>query len=84
MGMFRDLKVKLFGEWERIASGKGTVGCGGLLTSDYETDAVMIVERNTKTGEHRAYVKTPFGHTQSVDMDFVRQMLKEKGYDGIS
>lgn len=62
---------KWFGKWEVVSKREAVVEVNSLFNSG-EVECFVIIEKNSKTGEERAYVKFINGVTKEIDVDFAR------------
>jgi len=73
------LKRILTGEWKEVETRKVSYKTTNEFTKKKtKVDAVLIIEKNTKTGEFRAYTKDSHGGKTEWDFDYVRKHILEK------
>lgn len=67
---------KLFGKWGRESEHLVTATYSSVFTKDRSQEAMLVIEVNSKTLKKRAYIKDIHGNKTSIDMDYVKGMIK--------
>jgi len=67
---------KLFGKWEKESEQIVTATYSSILCKDRDRDVLLVIEKNSKSGKKRAYTKDIHGNKTSIDLDFLKEMLK--------
>lgn len=63
-----------FGKWETIEEVDVTVTMSNVLRGSFEIDAIVFIQKNSKTGVERAFYDPPFGGRQWTTVGKIRRM----------
>lgn len=79
--MFKSIYEYFFGEWETVCKMEGTCNVGNPFTMHYyESDAIVVVQKHSKTERIRAYYQIPSGTYGWFGSDYA-EYLYEKYVD---
>lgn len=68
---------KILGKWEKESQNVGTVTYGqGSSVKTWEESRILVVEKHTKSGKKRAYIKDIHGNKTKIDVDYLKEMEK--------
>jgi hypothetical protein len=67
---------KLLGKWEEESQSVGTVTYGSIFCKDLEESVLLVLEKHTRTGKKRAYIKDIHGNKTKIDVDYLKEMSK--------
>ena len=71
-----NLLHKILGKWEKESQNAGTVTYGSIFCKDWEESVIFVVEKHTKSGKKRAYIKDINGNKTKIDVDYLKGMGK--------